>query len=186
MGDFILDLRKENRISQKKANSLKFYSDMEIKFIEYKKFSLALSSSDTSDIWKPVSLKEEQILVALCGRIALDKDQWKRSGLFEVSESAACKAILAKYRTDGLEKLLKYLNGNHVVFIFDGSINKFYMITDRWGMIPCFTHIKGSESTLFSSHPDILNKIEDSGTNLDYVSLTEYFDREIVSSLYLL
>jgi asparagine synthase (glutamine-hydrolysing) len=66
------------------------------------------------------------------------------------------------------------LNGNFVVLLFDRGARKFFIVTDRWGLVPAFSFQDGSNSRVYGSHPDILADVVGQSRNWDLTSFAEF------------
>ena len=176
MSDFLIDFREKGRRSFSAAvHSLQYYEDIKVRVFDYEKFTLVLSRPDDWNIWGPFQTMDKKILVALCGRIAMDGSEWEAAKSYTgiIDGGLACKAIYEKYRSGGIN-CLEDLNGNYVVLLFDGNTQRFYIIVDRCGMVPCFgAGVNGNEMVL-SSHPDILARVLAIDNDWDITSMAEF------------
>ena len=157
---------------QTAAAFLKFLDDMRVTVLEEDEFSLLLTSCDEPALWAPFQTADGSVLVALCGRIALEQRQWDDASRVEGSGGLACRHIFKSYRDAGINEICD-LNGNFVLLIFDRSKRVFFLVTDRWGMLPAFkSEVAGAVA--FSSHPDALAGAIGESRNLDLTSLAEF------------
>jgi asparagine synthase (glutamine-hydrolysing) len=178
MGDFLLDFRDaadRRQTSSRAASLLKFTDDTRIQTIERDSFLLVLTSVDDAGLWGPSESRslDGTILVALAGRVALGEEEWDEARKVEGPGGLACKAISAKYRKGGLSALTA-LNGNFVVLIHDERKRKFFLITDRCGMLLAYSRGTASKSLVFGSHPDALAAIAGESQQLDLASVAEF------------
>lgn len=174
MGDFILDFRKKEYATASRAvRLLKYYDDIYVNILDYKNFTLILSRPDDPRLWAPYKSIDGNIVIALAGRIALDEKDWIGAKDCMGEGGLACKAIYQMYKESGI-KMLQGLNGSFSVFLYDKSIEKLYIITDRCGMFPCFKAEKGPYDPVFASHPDILAETCGANHDFDVTSLAEF------------
>lgn len=174
MSDFILDFRERSQRNKDMAAKLiQFFPDMRIWNYENEFFSVDLSRVDDWNIWGPYHSHNKAILVVLVGRIALDTNEWEDAKKIEGEGGLACKAIFRRYKEQEVDGL-KNLNGNFVVLVFDLNKRKFYVVTDRCGVFPCFIGMPSSEKIVLSSHADALACVLNGTRELDMVSLAEF------------
>jgi asparagine synthase (glutamine-hydrolysing) len=178
MGDFLLDFRDpetRRRSALQAASLLRFCDDTEARFVERDAWSLVLARVDGFDLWGPCerSSPAGNIFVALAGRIALDEPEWEAAEKIEAAGGLACKAILGKYRCEGIAGL-GTLNGNFVAFVHDETKNEFYVVTDRCGMFLGYRQGTSANSLIFGSHPDVLADVSGESQNWNMASLAEF------------
>jgi hypothetical protein len=174
MSDFLIDFREKQYINTSKADSLlKYYDDINVIILDYRNFTLILSRSDDLRLWAPYKSTDGKVLVALAGRIALDSKIWEAVKDYAGEGGFACKAIYQMYETGGINGL-HGLNGSFVVLLYDASIEKVFIITDRCGMFPCFRAETNSNELVFGSHPDILADTCALNHDFDMTSLAEF------------
>lgn len=164
--------RVHRRMAQAEA-CLKFFDDMHVTLIEEPGFALLLSSQDEPRLWGPCRSPDGKILVAICGRIALDESEWDKAQRTEGSGGIASKAILGLYQTRGIEAMHS-LNGNYIVLIHDQESGKCYVVTDRCGMFLAYRREPLDNALVLSSHPDALASVLGEDQNLDTTSLAEF------------
>jgi asparagine synthetase B (glutamine-hydrolysing) len=173
MGDFLVDFRPPSRRQMRtSASFLRFFDDMHVTLIEDRKFSLVLTSQDEPRLWGPYRSEDDQVIVALCGRVALDQKEWDEAQRVEGVGGLACKFILKCYREGGMQRVGE-LSGNFVVLVFDRNARKFFIATDRWGLAPAFQQ-DASVPTVISSHPDALADAVGESRNWDLTSFAEF------------
>src|SRR5579862_3061030 len=98
MGDFLLDLRRsEDRALAKTSEFLRFYKDMRVERFDFPQFSLLLSSADGPEIWAPFVSSDQSLLIALCGRVALDQREWDAAAEIAGRGGLACKFLSKLY-----------------------------------------------------------------------------------------
>jgi asparagine synthase (glutamine-hydrolysing) len=174
MSDFVIDFRKSQfRSATSAVNLLKYYDDIKISIIDRKRFTLILSRADDLAVWGPYETLDKKVLVGLGGRIALDGKKWEDVKDYPGKGGLACKAICQMYLEDGINRLGS-LNGSFVVLVYDASIEKLYIITDRCGMFPCFRTETDPSQFVFSSHPDILAATCGLKNDIDLTSMAEF------------
>jgi asparagine synthase (glutamine-hydrolysing) len=174
MSDFIIDFRKkEYANAPRAARLLKYYDDIHVTILDYKNFTLILGRPDDPRLWAPYKSIDGRVLVAIAGRIALDSKDWEAIKNYPGEGGLASKAIYQMYKEGGINRL-HGLNGNFVILLYDVSIEKLYIITDRCGMFPCFKADKGPYDPVFGSHPDILAETCGLNQDLDITSLAEF------------
>jgi len=173
MGDFLLDFRpKEKRACHQAGAFLRFFPDMKVDLFDYPEFGLVVTSSDEQRIWGPAVAQDGAFLVALCGRVALDEGEWIAAGRIPGAGGLACKFIGDVYRNKGIAAV-EALSGNFAILIFDRSAQRFFIVTDRWGLFPAFRFASGS-ALAFGSHPDCLADAVGEGSNWDETSFAEF------------
>lgn len=174
MGDFLLDLRRRaERNLRKTAEFLRFYSDMKNFEFECPEFGLVLSYCGQPELWAPYSTPDGSIFAALNGRIALNAADWDRASKIKETGGLACKHIWSSYSKSGVAGL-EGLSGNFVILLFDRSVKKLFVVTDRWGLFPAFKFEGGSDELVFASHPDALADAVGEGRNWDLTSFAEF------------
>jgi len=174
MGDFLLDLREGGERDLDQAeNFLKFFPDMRTTRFEYPEFGLVLSSADNPEIWSPYISPDGAMLVALCGRIALEPRQWEQATKTCGPGGLACKFICQSYVEQGANGI-ENLSGNFVILLFDRSAGKLLIVTDRWGLVPAFRFHAGGGRPAYSSHPDALAAAVGENRNWDLTSFAEF------------
>jgi hypothetical protein len=173
MGDLFLDLRQaEVRCKGTPSDLLNHCGDTKIEIINENSFTLVLARVDSWDIWGPFRSADKRVLTALAGRIALDSPDWEQAAKIEGEGGLACKALYNIYRKSGISGL-KELNGSFTAFIYDSTIEKIFIITDRCGMFPCYGDDKEIPSAI-CSHPDILADVLKLSGEWDMTSLAEF------------
>jgi hypothetical protein len=175
MCDFLLDLRVRERRQPKSAIPLlSFFDDLQIQEINHDRFRLTISRPDDMTVWGVYRPPETQTLVALAGRIALERTDWDRlMQNHQDGAGLACRFIYDLYRNGG-SPALSELNGHYVALIFDDRINQFIVATDRCGMMPCFMDTTERGEILLSSHPDILAQASGRSQDWDMTSMAEF------------
>lgn len=174
MGDFFLDFRPlPERKSRQAAEALRFLPDVEVARFEEASFSLVLTSVDNPQVWGPYRSQERHILVALCGRVAFEEEEWELARAVPGDGGLACKAIFKRYCAGGIQSL-EQLNGSFVVFINDGPSQRAHLVTDRFGMSLAYCRKPVEQAQVFCSHPDVLAAVLGEDQFLDTVSLAEF------------
>jgi asparagine synthase (glutamine-hydrolysing) len=175
MSDFFLDFRPlGNRNSGFATKFLRFYEDTEVYAFSEARFSLILTRCDDPKVWAPFvnKIAGSGVLVALVGRIALDRSEWELAEDIDGDGGLACKYIFSKYTQKGISSLFD-LNGNFTVLIYDQRQEVFHIITDRCGMALAYSTT--SESfPVYSSHPDLLAKTTGQSEEFDETSLAQF------------
>src|ERR1039458_3696992 len=129
MGDFLLALGPaDDRALGRSAEFLRFYPDMRVDRFAYPEFSLLVTSADDPQLWAPFVSPDNSLLVALCGRVALDQKQWHSASQIAGHGGLACKFISRAYFASGLAGL-ETLSGNFVIALFDRSARKLFLVT---------------------------------------------------------
>jgi len=172
MGDFLLDLRPTGSRALGAGEFLKFYPDMRLDRFEYPEFGLLLSSADQPEIWGPWAAPDQSMLVALCGRLALNQSQWDEAAQHPGPGGLACKYIQQAYLRGGIAAV-ESLSGNFVILVFDRKAGTLALVTDRWGLVPAFAS-DAAVARVFSSHPDALADAVGEGRNWDLTSFAEF------------
>lgn len=174
MGDFILDFRPpgQRQLDQAQA-SLAFFEDLQVTRIETPEFGLVLTSPDDPRLWGPLQSPDRQLLVALCGRVALEAGQWAAAAQVPGPGGLACKAIAALYQSGGIASL-DSLSGNYVIFICDRAAGRCHLVTDRCGMSVGYLAGSLERSRVFGSHPDAVASVAGADQRLDFTSLAEF------------
>ncbi len=178
MSDFLLDLRDAaiRRTAAARATAmLTFCDDTKVQLFERDRFTLVLTRVDDPGRWGSFSRLSgrHEIIVALCGRIALEPEQWDAAGNVEGSGGRACKAIFNLYRQGGIDAL-GGLNGNFVVLIFDEAASKLHLVSDRCGMCLAYCGRGGGTEPVYGSHPDVVASVLGEDQQLDTTSLAEF------------
>lgn len=173
MGDFLVDFRppSERRLADAAA-FLKFFPDMRVSVLEEEEFGLVLTSPDEPRLWEPARSLDGNHFAGLCGRVALESNEWREAQDLEGLGGAACKHILKCYGEGGIDRVA-LLNGNFVILIHDADLHRFFVITDRWGLMPAFQWNAGGQAVL-SSHPDALADSAGESRNWDLTSFAEF------------
>ncbi|HTL16554.1 MAG TPA: hypothetical protein VL793_04915, partial [Patescibacteria group bacterium] len=183
MGDFLLDFKRgDERAIVKASEFLRFYEDMRVERYGYPEFTLLLSCADNPQIWSPFSPADQSLLIALCGRIALDQKQWDEASKVEGQGGLACKFISRIYAESGIAGV-ENLSGNFTIILFDRSAQKLFLVTDRWGLLPSFK-FSGAGHLVFGSHPDAVADLVGESHNWDLTSLAEFVLTGKVSAPY--
>ena len=181
MSDFLIDFGPDRKFSSNIAQkALLFYEDMDVIHHSTGNFDLVVTRADDLYIWGTYESAQDGILVALCGRIALEKPDWELSKRADGEGGLACKHIYSKYHSNGVQGL-KNLNGNYVVVLYDPSNSSTFIVTDRCGMVPAFYHNNFSKFPVLSSHPDLLSRITNESEKIDFVSVAEFISTGKVS-----
>lgn len=174
MSDFLIAFTREECENESRvARFFRYYDDIRVELYKFNKFRLILSRSDDWSVWSPYTQKDENIFIALSGRIALDNQVWEGARHLNSEGGIACKAIYTEYKAKGIAGL-KNLNGNFVAMIFDGKVDEFYIISDRCGMAPGFVGKRPNNELVFCSHPDALAEFLGISTDWDFTSLAEF------------
>jgi asparagine synthase (glutamine-hydrolysing) len=173
MGDFLLALgTADDRALGQSAEFLRFYPDMRVDRFAYPEFSLLITSADNPQLWAPFASPDNSLLVALCGRVALDQKQWESAAQIAGQGGLACKSISQRYSASGIAGL-ETLSGNFVIALFDRPARKLFLVTDRWGLLPAFRCDAGGR-LLYGSHPDALADLAGESRNWDLTSFAEF------------
>lgn len=174
MSDFFIDFRnKPHRNISSAVDFIRYFDDIKVHVYENDYFALALSRADDFSLWGPYKSPDNNIFISLSGRIALENLQWEEAKTIEGAGGLACKAIYKMYIFGGISSL-ENLNGNYVVLLFDASLKKLFVLTDRCGMFPCFGHDVPGYGLVLGSHPDILASVLNISNGLDTISIAEY------------
>ena len=181
MGDFLIDFRpQDQRRLDSAARLLQFYDDLRVERFEPPEFGLLLTSADDAGLWGSYQSTDEPVLVALCGRVALEEEQWEGARRVSGSGGLACKAIHTLYRRGGLAELEK-LSGHFVLLLHDRTRGQFHLLTDRAGLMPAFAWRSGDGASVYASHPDALALAVGEDRNWDRTSLAEFILTDKVS-----
>jgi asparagine synthase (glutamine-hydrolysing) len=173
MGDFLLALgTADDRALGQSTEFLRFYPDMRVDRFAYPEFSLLATSADDPQLWAPFVSPDNSLLVALCGRVALDQKQWHSASQIAGQGGLACKFISRAYFASGIAGL-ETLSGNFVIALFDRSVRKLFLVTDRWGLLPAF-RCDAAGRLLYGSHPDALADLAGESRNWDLTSFAEF------------
>jgi asparagine synthase (glutamine-hydrolysing) len=173
MGDFLLALGPaDDRALGQSAEFLRFYPDMRVDRFAYPEFSLVVTSADDPELWAPFVSPDSKLLVALCGRIALDQKQWESAARIAGQGGLACKFISQLYSASGIAGL-ETLSGNFVIALFDRLARKLFLVTDRWGLLPAF-RCDAAGRLLYGSHPDALADFAGESRNWDLTSFADF------------
>ena len=173
MGDFLLAPgTADDRALGQAAAFLRFYPDMRVDRFAYPQFSLIVTSADVPDLWAPFVSTDKSLLVALCGRVALDQKQWDSAARIAGQGGLACKFISQLYSASGVVGL-ESLSGNFVILLFDRPAKKLFLVTDRWGLLTAFRCDTGGRFG-YGSHPDALADFAGQGRNWDLTSFAEF------------
>jgi asparagine synthase (glutamine-hydrolysing) len=173
MGDFLLALgTADDRALSRSAEFLRFYPDMCVDRFAYPEFSLLVTSADDPQLWAPFVSPNDSLLVALCGRVALDQRQWHSASQIAGQGGLACKFISRAYLASGIAGL-ESLSGNFIIALFDRPARKLFLVSDRWGLLPAFRCDTGGR-LLYGSHPDTLADLAGESRNWDLTSFAEF------------
>lgn len=173
MGDFFLDFRpREKRACQQASAFLRFFPDMKVELFDYPEFGLVVTSSDEQRLWGPAAAADGSLLVVLCGRVALEENEWVAAENISGAGGLACKFIGESYRKKGIAAV-EALSGNFAILIFDRHAQQFFVVTDRWGLFPAFRFGSGA-ALAFGSHADCLAQAVGEGSNFDETSFAEF------------
>jgi asparagine synthase (glutamine-hydrolysing) len=172
MSDFYLDLRSIDKRTSAAAiaERMRYCSDMNAAIIEKPGFLLCVAAIGAQKLWGIYERKNPYILVAVSGRIAADASQWETARAVPGEGGLAAKIVYGAYAEQGIDAVTG-LNGGFVVLLYDGARNTLYIVTDRSGSHPCFSH---SRLNVFSSHPDILAYATGEQNNIDTGSVAEF------------
>jgi len=172
MGDFLVDFReREERAGfAKGAAFLKFQGHVQLEVMEFREFSLALTSVDNSALWGPFIA--EDVVTAVCGRIDLEENEWQAAEKVIGRGGLASKHLAQKYRENGASAL-ETLSGNFALLLWDRKLNVFFLVGDLCGALPLFKSVAGRKPA-FSSHPDALAICIGEEQNWNEESLAEF------------
>jgi asparagine synthase (glutamine-hydrolysing) len=176
MSDFILDFRDTQQRCSKElaARLLCFFPDIRIDCFETDRFRLLLTSCDRPDLWAPYVCPDDQVMAAVCGRLAFDDSQWTSARRQPGDGGLASKAVYETFKQSGLDGV-QALNGNFVVHIYDPANKRYYLRADRTGTSLIYGIAAGTLSELvFSSHPDAVAATLGVSERRDDVSLAEF------------
>src|ERR1035441_4469173 len=174
MGDFLLALGPaDDRALGRSAEFLRFYADMRVDRFAYPEFSLLVTSADDPQLWAPFVSPDSALLVALCGRVALDQKQWDSASQIAGQGGVACKFVSRLYSGTGIAAV-EALSGNFVLLLFDRPAKKLFLVTDRWGLFPAFRFKSAGGQLAFGSHPDPLADTVGESRNWDLTSFAEF------------
>lgn len=100
-------------------------------------------------------------------------DDLKNKG-YQFKGKSDTEIVLALYLHYGLEKMLEMLNGMFALSIYDISLNKLFLVRDRFGIKPLYI-LQNSEYFAFSSEMKSFKALENFSFELDEEGLSEYF-----------
>jgi hypothetical protein len=174
MSDFFLDFRPggERHDIGAVAGRMRYFDDIATDTVSRGLFSLCVSHTGTKNLWSICERKDPDILVALSGRIAEDSPAWEEAKAVEGNGGLAGKLIMKRYLESG-ESCLTGFNGGFVIVIYDGRKECVFIVTDRTGSHPCFSHAR---LPVFCSHPDLLASATGESGAIDTVSVTEFIE----------
>jgi len=173
MGDIFLDCREAGvRGGAAAAEFLRFCPDLVVTRFDEPEFSLVHTSADEVGVWGPAWSADRSVLVVSTGRIALDAPEWAAARQLPGDGGLACRHVLSVYREGGVEAVGR-LDGHFTMVIFDRGTKSLHVVTDRWGLAPCFEH-EADGVPVFSSHPDALADATGEAAALDTTSLAEF------------
>lgn len=173
MGDFFLDCREAGaRRSAAAIKFLRFCPDLAVTMIEESEFLLVHTSADDAGVWGPAWSAERDVLVVSTGRIALDALDWEAASRLPGDGGMACRHVVSVYRQGGVEAVGR-LDGHFTMVIFDRGAKCIHVVTDQWGLAPCFEH-EADGVPVMSSHADVLADATGESTALDTTSLAEF------------
>ncbi len=176
MSDFILDFREAPlRCSKEHATRLLcFFPDIRIDCFETHSFRLLLTSCDHPDLWAPYVCPADQVLVAVCGRVAFDDSQWTSAARQPGDGGLASKGVYEAFKRSGIDGV-QALSGNFIVHIYDPANKRYYLRADRTGTSLVYGIAAGAlPERVFSSHPDALAATLGVTDRWDDVSLAEF------------
>lgn len=173
MGDFLIDFRSpEKRQIPKAAAFLRFFDDLHVEVVDRPEFGLVLTSPDEPRLWGSAWSVDGNVFVGLCGRVSLEQTEWDEANRGNGVGGLACKLIVQRYLEGGIKKVCE-LSGHFVLLVFDRSVSRFHIVTDRWGIAPAF-RCNQDPQLVFSSHPDVLADAAGVSTDWDVTSLAEF------------
>jgi len=145
---------------------------MRVERFDYPEFSLVVSSADDKELWGSYVSPDKALLVALCGRIALDRREWDVARKMEGEGGLACKFISQCYSDSGIAGI-ESLSGNFAIILFDSSARTLFVVTDRWGLFPAFRFCNSGKA-VYGSHPDAVADTAGEGRDWDLTSFAEF------------
>jgi asparagine synthase (glutamine-hydrolysing) len=173
MGDFLIDFREPSRRRAGEAGAfLRFFPDMAVTRVEEAAFSLVHTSAEDPVLWAPARSADQGVFAAATGRIALDEPEWEAARRLPGEGGVAARRIIQAYQQGGADAVGQ-LNGHFTIVIFDRLASRVEIITDRWGLAPCFRH-EAEAAPVLSSHPDALAEATGEGRDFDQTSLAEF------------
>lgn len=173
MGDFLLDLRPKEQRALGAGEFLKFFADMHVARFDFPDFGLLVTSADNPALWAPYATPDGSLLVALCGRIALEQRQWDEAARLPGVGGLAARFIALAFVRGGVSEI-EDLSGNFVVLLYSRSQRKLFVVTDRWGLFPAFRSEPPAAAGVYSSHPDAVADAVGESRNWDLTSFAEF------------
>jgi hypothetical protein len=174
MGDFLIAFgRKYDIQNDSVIRSMKYCDETEVRAYKHDHYCMMISRPDDWSTWGPFVSEENKIHVYLAGRVALEETEWEKASNIKGDGGIACKAIFEMYRRGGIDQL-KMLNGNFGVLICDENMRRFYLVTDRCGMVPCYSYGINEFNFVLSSHHDLLAKALNIPCEWDMTSMAEF------------
>ncbi len=180
MGDFLLDLRPQNRLPTARAEALlRRHSNGRFHTITTPSFSLTISDSADDTIWAPYVPQQGPLVVAVAGRIAVPDADLDKARAMPDPGGLVCKAI-HRLVTESGPHAVRSLGGNYVLFLWNTREKCLTVFTDCTGVFPAYATQTGPFHVL-GSHPDSLAEATDNQHILDEVSLAEFLITGTVS-----
>lgn len=130
---------------------------------------LLFSLFDVDNYFSPAS--HHGVTLASFGRPTFSLSQLQSAKSLPSSGGLANRLLLNTYLTQGIDELLRTINGTCVVVISDYP--HLYVITDLMGYVPAFAYNpQNIDDFIISSSPELISKF--ANTPLDEVSLAEF------------
>jgi asparagine synthase (glutamine-hydrolysing) len=137
------------------------------------RFNCLVTRVDSMDFWSPAEDLDTGVVVAIIGRVALEKKDWNRASKLQYKGGLACRILLDRWLNQDL--LESGVNGAVCVVVYDPRCKKIILITDRMGMIPVFRTTRGP--LRFSSVLDVLALgagFEGKESQVDWTTVVEF------------
>lgn len=134
-------------------------------------FTLAQVRSDRKRLWYPATDEETGTTVAIVGRVALTKEEWRRAESLPLTGGLACRHVLDGFLKRGRD-FVPELNGSFCVVLLRPPEGTLHVVTDRMGFLAMYCR-DSSKGTVMATHPDVLARHVAAGTSFDLVSMIE-------------
>ncbi len=145
-------------------------------------FRLTVSYEPRGELWAPY--QSENGFAIVCGRIALDEDDWLAAETVEGAGGLAAKSVWRSYRESGLDGLSEQ-SGAFALLVYDRERSRLHLTFDAAGCFPCFAPVDGEGfGCVLGSHADVVARqlgIED---DWDSISLAQFVSTGVVSHPY--
>lgn len=172
MGDFLLDLRPQDRRRLTRAAArLRFAEDTRVAVVDAPAYGLAITYTGDPALWAPFEATGGS-LVAVAGRPVFDESEWDAPPAVEGTGGRAASVISDRVQEHGV-RALEQLNGNYAVVVHDAPRQLLHLVTDVCGVFPAFAVVTPGGLVL-GSHPDVLAEAANETHRLDETSLAEF------------